>query len=198
MLTKKLKISFVALATIILVVAVSVSQIQTTHATDSPTGNGLYPFAEDVYPRATFKFNDSSETADFQLFSQITGFGNSGRGSTPEFVLQKVVGNTPYLHKQVELTHERSNRSITGNSEWEFDVVVSLVQGQKTIMSYEYSKCFITNYKVNTEFDKSESFTGKDAFAVLEQYTITCGGYDISSLDYASVMQEKQNKKPYQ
>ncbi|MFM8659015.1 MAG: hypothetical protein ACKOCQ_03665 [Candidatus Nitrosotenuis sp.] len=174
------------------------SQIQFTQAEDTPKGNKLYPFAEDVSTTAIFKFNDGSETADFQLFSQTSGFGNNGRGSTPEFVLQKVVGDTPYLHKQVALTHERSNRVTTGNSEWEFDVTVNMVQGPKTLIAYEYTRCLITGYKINTEYDKSESFTGKDAFAVLEQYTITCGGYNISSVDYDQMMQEKQNQKPYE
>lgn len=182
----------------ILAIITGASQMHTTHAQDTPTGNKLYPFAEDVYATATFKFNDATETDDFQLFSQISGFGNNGRGSTPEFTLQKVVGNTPYLHRQTELTHERSNRATSSNSEWEFDVTVNLVQGQKTLISYEYSRCFITNYKVNTEFDKSESFTGKDAFAVLEQYTITCGGYNISSVSYEQMIQQKQDQKPYQ
>lgn len=197
MVTKKMKISFVALPLIIALVIVSL-QPQIAQSEDVPKGNKMYPFAEDVYPTATFQFNDGSETADFQTFAQTSGFGNNGRGSTPEFVLQKVVGDTPYLHKQVALTHERSNRATNSNSELEFDVAVNLVQKDKTFVSYEYSKCVITNYKINTEYDKAESFTGKDAFAVLEQYTITCGGYHISSIDYYQMVQEKQNHKPYE
>lgn len=174
------------------------SETEEIIAADAPQGNALYPFAENVNPVATFNFNGKTVTHDFQTFSQTTGFGNTGRGSTPEFTLQKVIGDTPYLHKTLDLTHERSNKAASGNSEFEFDVTVDLVQGQKTLISYKYDRCFITNYKVNTEFDKAESFTGKDAFAVLEQYTITCGGYDILNPTYEQMMAEKQNKKPYQ
>lgn len=195
-LTATTAILALAIASITLVIGLS--QTDKITAADAPTGNKMYPFAEDVYPVATFVFKDATVTHDFQLFSQSTGFGNNGRGSTPEFTLQKVVGDTPYLHKTLDLTHERSNRVTTGNSDWEFSVTVDLVQGQKTLVSYKYDRCFITNYKVNTEFDKAESFTGKDAFAVLEQYTFTCGGYDILNPTYDQMMQERQNIKPYQ
>ena len=167
-------------------------------AADAPKGNAMYPFAEDVNPRVTFEFSDTTVTHDFQLFSQTTGFGNTGRGSTPEFVLQKVIGDTPYLHKALDLTHERSNKANTGNSAWEFDVTVNMMQKEKALISYKYDKCFITNYKVSTEFDKAESFTGKDAFAALEQYTMTCGGYDILNPTYDQMMEDQQNRKSYQ
>ena len=187
-----------ALSIVSVTLILGLSESDKIRAADTPSGNKLYPFAEDVYPVATFNFVDATVTHDFQLFSQTSGFGNTGRGATPEFVLQKVIGDTPYLHKVLDLTHERSNRVTTGNSEWEFGVTVDVMQGQKTLISYKYDRCFITNYKVNTEFDKAESFTGKDAFAMLEQYTITCGGYDIVNTTYEKLMEEKQNHKPYQ
>ena len=193
-LTATTAILALAIASITLVMGLS--QTDKITAADAPKGNKLYPFAEDAYPVATFTFNDATVTHDFQLFSQTSGFGNTGRGATPEFVLQKVIGDTPYLHKTLEMTHERSNRATSGNSEWEFNVTVDLVQGQQTLISYVYDRCFITNYKVTTEFDKAESFTGKDAFAVLEQYTITCGGYEIVNTSYKQMLAE--NKKPYQ
>jgi hypothetical protein len=195
-LTTTTAVLALAIASITLVVGLS--QTDKITAADAPTGNEMYPFAEDVYPVATFTFKDATETHDFQLFTQSSGFGNTGRGATPEFVLQKVIGDTPYLHDTLKMTHERSNRAASGNSEWEFSVTVDLVQGQKTLISYEYNRCFITNYKVNTEYDKAESFTGKDAFAVLEQYTFTCGGYSIINTSYEQMMEDQQNRKPYQ
>jgi hypothetical protein len=196
--TQKLKttsiIAALAIASIALIVGLS--QTETITAQSAPTGNAMYPFAEDVNPVVTFHFPDATVTHDFQTFIQSTGFGNTGRGSTPEFTLQKTVTDTPYLHKIVDMTHERSNRAATGNSEWEFSVTIDLVQKGKTLVSYEYDRCFITNYKITTEFDKAESFTGRDAFALLEQYTLTCGGYDIVSTSYDQMMAE--NKKPYQ
>jgi hypothetical protein len=167
-------------------------------AAEAPTGNEMYPFAEDVNPRATFKFRDATVTHDFQLISQTSGFGNAGRGFSPEFTLQKVIGDTPYLHKAVDETTQYSTRSGLEYTYKEFDVTVDIVQGEKVLRTLEYSRCGITNYKINTEFDKAESFTGKDAFAVLEQYTFTCAGYVTSSPMYDQMMEEKQNKKPYQ
>lgn len=174
------------------------SETEKITAADAPTGNDMYPFAEDVYPVATFKFRDATVTHDFQLISQTAGFGNAGKGFTPEFTLQKVIGDTPYLHRAVDQTTEYSTRASLDYPYKEFDVVIDLVQGGKTLRTLDYQRCAITNYKISTEFDKAESFTGKDAFAVLEQYTFTCAGYQPSSPTYDLMMEEKQNRKPYQ
>lgn len=173
-------------------------------AANVPTGNDMYPFAEDVYPVVTFAFRDATVTHDFQLFdttnnlfsTSVSGF--STKQVAPEFVLQKVVGNTPYLHEAVDQTFEYGK---SGGFEYpykEFDVTVDLVQGEKTLRTFDYAKCGISNYKVKSEFDKAESFTGKDAFAILEQYTLICQGYKSSSPMYDAMMEEKQNRKPYQ
>lgn len=123
--------TILALSIASITLMLGLSETDKITAADAPSGNKLYPFAENVYPVATFSFTDATVTHDFQLFSQTSGFGNTGRGATPEFVLQKVIDDTPYLHKVLDLTHERSNQVTTGNSEWEFGVTVDIVQGKK-------------------------------------------------------------------
>jgi hypothetical protein len=174
-------------------------------AAEAPEGNDMYPFAEDVYPVATFKFRDATVTHDFQLFDTTNNlFSTSVSGFTtkqvaPEFVLQKVVGDTPYLHKAVDQTFEMGGKSSLQDYPYkEFDVTVEIVKGDTTFRTFDYTKCSISNYKIKSEFDKAESFTGKDAFAVLEQYTFVCLGYKQSSPMYDAMMEENQNRKPYQ
>ena len=174
-------------------------------AANAPTGNDMYPFAEDVYPVVTFAFRDATVTHDFQLFDTTNNlFSTSASGFTtkqvaPEFVLQKVVGDTPYLHRAVDQTFEYNGRTSTFDYPYkEFDVIVDLVQGEKTLRTFDYAKCSISNYKISSQFDKAESFTGKDAFAVLEQYTFVCQGYKTSSPMYDAMIKEQQNRKPYQ
>jgi hypothetical protein len=194
-LTATTAILALAIASITLVFGLS--QTDKITAADAPKGNAMYPFAEDVNPRVTFKFRDATVTHDFQLISQTSGFGNSGRGFTPEFTLQKTIGDTPYLHKAVDETTQYSTRSGLEYAYREFDVTIDIVQGNQVLRTLDYSRCGISNYKINTEFDKAESFTGRDAFALLEQYTFTCAGYVSSSPMYDQMVKEQQNKKPY-
>lgn len=192
-----------AIASITLVIGLS--QTGKITAADAPTGNEMYPFAEDVYPVVTFKFRDARVTHDFQLFDTTNNlFSTSASGFStkqvaPEFVLQKVVGDTPYLHKAVDQTFEMGGRNSMQDYPYkEFDVTVDLVRADQTLRTFDYAKCSVSNYKISSQFDKAESFTGKDAFAILEQYTFVCQGYSTSSPIYDQMMEEQQNRKPYQ
>ncbi|MEM2160831.1 MAG: hypothetical protein QXN55_07760 [Candidatus Nitrosotenuis sp.] len=181
------------------------SQSDKITAADTPTGNGMYPFAEDVYPVATFKFRDAIVTYDFQLFDTTNNLFSTGASGfttkqvAPEFTLQRVVGDTPYLHKAVDQTFEMGGKSSMQDYPYkEFDVIVNLGTKNNVFRTFDYAKCSVSNYKVSSQFDKAESFTGKDAFAVLEQYTFVCQGYSASSPVYDKIMEEMQNRKPYQ
>ena len=194
-----------ALAITSITLVVGLSQTDKIIAADAPKGNEMYPFAEDVYPVVTFNFRDATVTHDFQLFDTTNNlFSTSASGFTtkqvaPEFVLQKVVGDTPYLHQAVDQTFEYGGKNSLQDYPYkEFDVTVELVQGDQTFRTFDYAKCSISNYKISSQFDKAESFTGKDAFAVLEQYTFVCQGYETTSPMYDQMMEEKQNKRPYQ
>jgi hypothetical protein len=174
---KTTTIVMVAIATIAL--ALALSQTQVTSAADAPKGNNVYVFAEGVTPEATFQFRDATATYEFQAFTQLTGFSAVGRGNTPEFTLQKVAGDTPYLYEAVDQTHEFSTRAILDFPYKEFNVTVNLMQAGQPVRTFDYNRCQITGYKVITEFDKEEGYTtgGKTGFAVMDQFTFTCGGY---------------------
>lgn len=181
------------------------SETKKITAADAPTGNDIYPFAEDVNPVVTFKFRDATVTHDFQLFDTTNNlFSTSVSGFTtkqvaPEFVLQKVVGDTPYLHHAVDQTFEYGGKNTIQDYPYkEFDVTVNLTQGNKIYRTFDYAKCSVSNYKIKSEFDKAESFTGKDAFAILEQYTFICQGYKTSSPVYNQLIKEMQYRPPYQ
>lgn len=176
-----------------LVLLFELSESKKITAAETPQPNKMYPFAEDVIAVATFKFRDATVTYDFQLFDTINNlFGTSASGFTirqiaPEFMLQKVVGETPDLHKAVDQSFQYGGKqSVQDYPYKEFDVIINLERNGKVLRTLEYSDCFVKNYKIKTEFDKAESFTGKDAFAILEQYTFECAGYKpsyISNID---------------
>jgi hypothetical protein len=201
-------IAALAIASIALVVGLS--QTENITAQSAPTGNSVYVFAEGVYPQATFKFRDATVTYDFQLYDTTSNlFSASVAGSNfasakqtaPEFTLIRIVGDTPYLHKAVDQTFEWGGRGAIQEYPYKFfDVTVDLVQAGQSSRSMEYKDCSIQNYKINTRTDNEEAYTtgGKTGFALTETYTFICNGFTPKSPLFDAMMEEKQNRKPYQ
>jgi len=198
-------IAAIAIASIALVVGLS--QTQSTTAQSAPSGNNVYVFAEGVYPQATFKFRDATVTYDFQLYDTTNNLFSAGasgftiRQTAPEFTLIRIVGDSPYLHEAVDQTFEYGGKSSGFDYPYkEFDVVVDMIQAGQSVRSMEYSDCSITNYKINTRTDNEEGYTtgGKTGFAVTETYTFICTGFTPHSPIYDQMIEEKQNRKPYQ
>jgi hypothetical protein len=191
-------IAAIAIASIALVVGLS--QTQSTTAQSAPIGNNVYVFAEGVNPQATFVFRDATVTYDFQLFTQIQGYGGGGRGNAPEFTLTRIAGNTPYLAKAVDESHTYTTRANLDFPYKEFDVRVDLMQAGESVKSLNYQRCNIINYKVDTRTDNEEAYTtgGKTGFAITEIYTFSCAGYQPSSPQYDQMKAEEQARKPYQ
>lgn len=197
--------SVIAAIAIASLAMVSLLQTQTT-AQSAPLGNNVYVFAEGVYPQATFKFKEAIVTYDFQAFNQVNnlfGIMSNGvaRSTSPEFTLQRIVGETPYLHEAVDQTWQYQGRTTALEYPYKlFDVTVEMIQAGKAVRVFEYGDCQLTNYKVSTEFDKEEGYTtgGKTGFAVMETYTFICNGYNPVAVTYDEMIKEKQNRKPYE
>lgn len=198
-------IAAIAIASIALVVGLS--QTQSTTAQSAPTGNNVYVFAEGVYPQATFKFRDATVTYDFQLYDTTNNlFSSSASGFAtkqvaPEFTLIRIVGDSPYLHEAVDQTFAYNGKTTGFDYPYkEFDVIVDMIQAGQPVRTMEYSDCSITNYKINTRTDNEEGYTtgGKTGFAVAETYTFICTGFKPHSPIYDQMVEEKQNRKPYQ
>lgn len=186
----------ITIATIALVVGLS--QTHTTTAQSASLDNNTYIFAEGVYPQATFSFKDATVTYQFQAFTQTTDLlSGTGRGLTPEFTLQRVVGDTPYLHKAVDQTFQNNGRLSALNFPYqEFDVEVELIQDGKTMRAFEYGDCTIGNYKTTTEYDKEEGYTtgGKTGFAVMETYTFSCAGFEPQAPTYKQMLKSTMDR----
>lgn len=185
----------------ILAVMLSISHFQFTTAQSLPTGNNVYVFAEGVSPKATFQFRDATVTYEFQGYTTTSNLlGNVGnfqaRPTSPEFTLQRIVGDTPYLHKAVDQSFEYNGRTTPVEYSYrEFDVTVELIQAGSPMRIMEYNDCYVSNYKITAEFDKEEGYTtgGKTGFAELETYTFTCNGLKPKAPLYDELIKEKQN-----
>lgn len=168
-------IAAIAMASIALVLGLS----QTQNTSAVPQGNNVYVFAEGVSPRATFTFNDGTETSDFQAFTQTAGVtGTNGRGTAPEFLLVKVPGNTPLLYKAAdEILKKGGNNNIDSQLN-RFSVRVDLQQAGQPVRSFDYERCEVTSYKVYTDYDKEEGYVtgGKTGFALQDEFKLLCLG----------------------
>ncbi len=190
-----------ALAVASIALVVGLSQTENIHAADAPKGNAVYIFAEGISPQATFVFGDKTETIDFQLFSQTQGFGNNGRGTSPEFTLTKIAGSdTPYLYAAVDEVQKNGLDARQTGDYYDFSVSVNLMQAGEPVRVLKYDRCNIVNYKVDTRTDNEEGYTtgGKTGFAITDTFTIGCGGYVGENPVLDAMMQEQQNRKPYQ
>ena len=197
--------AILALAMASIALVVGLSQTTSTMAADAPKGNEMYIFAEGVSPQATFEFRDQTVTYDFQLYDTTNNlFSTSASGFTtkqtaPEFTLIRAVGDTPYLHEAVDQTFEYGGKSMQDYPYKFFGVTVDMIQAGKVLRTMEYDDCSINNYKINSRTDNEEGYTtGKTGFALVETYTFVCNGFTPSSPLYDKMMEEIQNRKPYQ
>jgi hypothetical protein len=196
-------IAAIAIATIALVVGLS--QTQTSTAADAPKGNNVYVFAEGIYPQATFGFREVTVTYDFQGFTTTNNlFSTSASGFTtkqtaPEFTLQRIVGETPYLHEAVDQTFEYGGKTTMQEYPYkQFDITVDFVQAGQPVRTLKYGDCSVSNYKISAEFDKEEGYTtgGKTGFAQLETFTFICSGFQPVNVTY-DTLNHKDPYKPY-
>ncbi len=146
-----------------------------------------YTFAENTKITAVFSFRDGTEIADFEVFEQKTGFNLK---QTPVFVLERIVGSTPMLHKVSDMAHKYSV-SFQNHNYQDFDVTILLAQEGNVIRQYDYTSCDITNNVVKTLHDKEEGWNTSKGFAVIDKYEFECFGYT----PYSPIYQEMTNNE---
>ena len=139
-----------------------------------------FVFVEKIATTALFEFRDGTEITPIQQFTQTSGFGTKTQGGTrqiPTFTLEKIVGSTPYLY---EAADQAQKYQLNAGMEYPykvFDVTVFVSAGGDVLRSFEYRDCKVTSYAVATRSDNEEGYTGK-GFAVVDQFTFECGGYE--------------------
>jgi len=150
-----------------------------------------FVFVEKIDTTALFEFRDGTEIIPIQQFTQTSGFGTktitgaddprapsakTGR-QTPTFTLEKIVGSTPYLY---EAADQAQKYQLNAGMEYQykfFDVTIFVAAGGDVLRSFEYRDCKVTSYAVTTRSDNEEGYTGK-GFAVVDQFTFECEGYE--------------------
>lgn len=135
-----------------------------------------YKFGEDVAISAYFHFIEGDELVPFEVFDQTSGWNAA---EPYKFEVQKIVGETPLLHKRADESYKYRNavnEKKSNNAEFTVDIILSNDADLKRVFSYR--GCFVDTYHVSTDFDKEEGWMGK-GFAVKDNFEIQCEGLKL-------------------
>ena len=183
-ISSKKSILFVTMFTV-----VSLGIIQYTETLAQETSNGKYISADDIGIYAIFDFHEGKEAVNFEIYQQIAGFDQANE--SPQFKLERIVGDTPLLHKAVDMTFKYKRADL--QHDWKFfDVKVIIAQGSKQIRNFDYHRCQFTNYDVWTYNDPNEAWTTSQGFATADRFELQCEGYKPISPLYDEMSKPKK------
>jgi len=177
-----------------LVVAVTTLGIFITPAADiiaQEISENKYILADDVTVTAIFHLYEGIEISEFQVFDQIAGFDKPNE--TPQFRLERIVGETPLLHHIADQTYKRKGIGLDYDGKF-FDVEVIVSQNGKPLRLFEYKRCQISNYAVDTGVDVAEAWTTAQGFSVRDVFEFVCQGYTPISPTYDELQSLKKEK----
>ena len=129
-----------------------------------------YSFAEDVSVTGEFSFFKGDAVYQFEAFTQTSGFKFR---EDYVFVLEKIVGNTPFLHHAADLSLILRSSPGQVKNVATFDVKIILSQGSEHKRAYTYTDCFVSDSKVVTAYDLEEGWFNKH-FSVIDHFEIQC------------------------
>jgi hypothetical protein len=162
--------SIVAVSVIATLAVASIMGFQLSEITAQETTPVEYLTAEGVSTTGIFKFREGTEVLPVQVFTQLTGFK---RLQPFTFSIEKVVGNTPYLHKHVDESFLYRNSQDEKENWNPFDVEMIVSTGPYAKRIVDYGKCYIDDYSVVTLRDGEEGYFNK-GFANVERITLSC------------------------
>ncbi len=140
------------------------------------TDEKKYVTANDIEIHTVFSFRGVvEESSGFQIYNQVSGFDRDAE--SPVFTLQGAVDyDRTHLYNAADMTFLHGP-SGTNHDYGQFDVDVYLNKDGVVFRQFEYSDCSITNYKVDTHFDKEEGWSTSKGFATVDQFEFSCNGY---------------------
>lgn len=167
--------SLAAVSIIATLAVASIFGLQLSTITAEEDEDKGYKFSEGVSISGYFKFKQGDELVKFEVFNQEKGWK---KADPYVFEVQKIVGETPLLHKHADLSQKYRNSVEQKQKDFaEFDVDIILSSDSTTRRVFDYNGCFINSYFVKTDFDKEEGWMGK-GFAVKDIFEIQCQSYE--------------------
>jgi len=172
--------------------------------------------ADGISVTGVFTFRDGTEIIDIQTFNQEGGFGTESKSAsgddgdsstidgtstftkrqTPSFLIEKTPGSSPHLYAAADESWFYGGRTIPVEYNYKyFDVDIIIARGGDVIRTFEYNKCTVQGYEVQTYSDKEEAYMGK-GFAVIDRFQVECDGYkpqnsELEMIKYNENMEKK-------
>ncbi len=176
---------------VFLVTTLSLAITPATDIIAQQISENKYILADDVGITAIFHLYEGVEISEFQVFDQIAGFDKPNE--TPEFRLERIVGETPFLHHAVDQTYRHKGVGSDFDGKF-FEVEVIVSQHGKPLRLFEYVRCQVSNYAVDTGVDVAEAWTTPQGFSVRDVFEFICDGYAPSSPAYDDLKSVKNGK----
>lgn len=184
-MTNAKTISIAAVSIIATLAVASIFGFQISDITAEEDEEKGYTFAEKITITGEFKFFDGVEVNQFEVFNQKTGLDSSG---SYVFEVQKIVGNTPLLHKQADSSYLlRNSASELKGGKNVFDVEIIISDGGDLKRTFSYDKCYVSDYTVETLHDKEEGWNTSKGFAVTDNFEIQCSRYQPNNPVYVEM-----------
>lgn len=212
MKTQHLTLLAVSITAILVVGSIGLEYIQITAEEKGPK----FEMADGVTVTGIFTFRDGVEIIDIQTFNQKGGFaqqsvsakGDDGNDSTvdgtstftkrsaPAFQIEKIPGSSPHLYEAADESWFYGGRTIPVEYNYKFfDVDIIIARGGEILRTFDYKKCTVLNYTIETFSDKEEAYFGK-GFAVIDRFDVECDGYkpqntELKMIKYNETMEKK-------
>lgn len=156
---------------------------------------------------STFTFADGNETIEFSMFKQneiltATESVNQDNGNSslaadaftrkttyPTIEFRGIVGDYPILYNYVD--ENRKLQSVAGTQYRELVDIDVVVSNGEVLRGFNYVNCRATNYDVDTETNKDESYA-KDKFALENIFDFECQGYHPNNPAYDTMFEVAQ------
>jgi len=140
-----------------------------------------YKTANGVVIKTYFSTNGEILDSDFQVYKQLPPNNNrqknfASNNGAPMFTLEGVVNeDRAYLYEAADQAYiNGATKSSFAYSE--MDIKVILEKEGIALRQFNYYKCKVADYQVETLFDKEEGWFGK-GFATVDKFKFTCLGY---------------------
>jgi len=201
MKTQHLTLLAVSITAILVVGSIGLQYIQIT-AEEKTT---KFTMADGISVTGIFTFRDGTEIIDIQTFNQEGGFAvqdsdafNGSVRESPVFHIEKTPGGSPLLYQAADEAWFYGGRAIPQDYDYKyFDVDIIIARGGDVLRTFDYNRCTVSAYAIETYSDKEEAYMGK-GFAVVDILEVQCDGYvpqnsELQMIEYNADMEKKKN-----
>jgi hypothetical protein len=169
--------TIVAVSVFTILAVAMIMSFQFTEITAEEQAKTKFTFSGNITTTAVFKFREGEELVPIEVFKQVKGFQ---RTDPFTFTMQKIIGNTPLLHKHADEAFLFRNSQVQKQDWNPFDVEIIISKGGDLKRVFTYTDCYVDDYNVDTLRDNEEGYFNK-GFVVVENFSMKCRAYQPNS-----------------